>query len=111
MVGMLVAHTGDWDNPIVLVLEELDARSNQTDYRLKEKDLYFYESDGSIFDDYKIMRDEAYKRVAKEMGVANQSEGGIPSVIQALRNRFELQMSAEQVMQIARDFVNTWCWE
>ena len=61
---------------------------------MKQKGVYFYEDEGSVFMDYKVMR---------AMASANQGWESIES-------QFSPDMSTEEAMELARSIIANWDW-
>lgn len=61
---------------------------------MKQQGVYFHEPDGSVFMDYKIMRE-----------IASQQFGW-----ESIESQFSPDMSTEEAIQLARNIVANWNW-
>ncbi|MCL4367496.1 hypothetical protein M1563_05010 [Patescibacteria group bacterium] len=89
--------------------EKIQDPCDGVDARLKEKGLYFYKDDGSVFMDYKILRRIARIKVGESLGETDKEKAesrgyGI------FCDRFNLETSIEKLLAQAREFVGTWAW-
>jgi len=109
-VAMLCVQARNFDIPIAQGIDALLAEQNAVTERLKQSGAYFYEPDGSVFMDYKIMRGEAYRKIGKEMGEDDPEEASVLGH-QALREQFNSDMSTEEALQLARSIIANWNWK
>lgn len=83
---------------------------------LKAKNLYFHELEGkrfgSVFMDYKIMEDEALRKLGRVEGPTDPLELD-PDRVKGyclMKTKFNPNMTLEEALIVARDFVSTWEW-
>lgn len=95
----LVAKSKNFDAPFYANLEPLRQEIKKIAVDLQEKKLDVYPNGGTLFNDYKIMRDQWYKLL--------MPQGLQPTDIQA---QFNESMSAEQFFEKAQYFVKMW-WD
>jgi len=110
VVAMMFVETRDFNLPIAQGIEAVTAAKNQTSQRLETKGRYFYKPDGSVFMDYKIMCDEAYRRIGQQSGEKDLEKASVLGY-QLMKAQFSLDMSTEEALQVARNIINSWNWE
>lgn len=94
IVAMMAVKTGNFELPISSGADEFLKEKERIIESMKQKGVYFYEDEGSVFMDYKIMREKAS---------ANQGWESIES-------QFSPDMSTEEAMELARSIVANWDW-
>ncbi len=109
-ITMICAKAKRFDFPITTDIDNILAQEKEVTTRLREKGLYFYEPDGSIFMDYKIMRGEAYKKIGRELGIEDPEEAKIVGH-NKLQEQFKSEMSTKEALNTARKIVSTWGWK
>jgi len=92
---MLSTRSRNFDLPIVAESDRYLREKDRMIESMKQKGVYFHEPDGSVFMDYKIMRELA----SKQDGWEN------------IEAQFKPEMSTDEAMQLARSIVANWNWE
>lgn len=109
VLTMICVKAKRFDFPIVEEVDVIIDKQKEITHRMKERNTYFYKSDGSIFMDYKIMRGEAFLKIGEEMGITDQEEASIAGY-NFLRDRFNQDMSTYEALLLARSIVANWDW-
>lgn len=65
--------------------------------RLKERGLYFYEGEGSVFADYKILRTKALREIGESLG-EEDPERAVEQGSEYLRNQCSLDMPTDELL-------------
>lgn len=94
------------ENGIDEILDEMKSVNN----RLREKGEYFYDPEGSIFMDYKIMREQAYRTIGNEAGKEDTEEAIIYGN-KEVKSKFSPEMPVGEALYIAREIVDQWWTE
>jgi len=110
IVAMIFVKTRNFNLPIAKGINKLTQKNEDIEKRLKKSNLYFYEPNGSVFMDYKIMRNEAYEKIGKEMGEKDPEKASILGYNE-LKKQFNLNMSTDDALQLARNIVANWDWD
>ncbi len=112
-IAMICAKAKRFDFPVVAALDVFSAEADRIGEELRAQNLYFYDTegqrDGSVFMDYKLLRNLAYAKVGEEHG-ANE-EHRVEVGVRALKSQITADMTTEQAFEIAQKIVNTWDWE
>ncbi len=89
--------------------EKVEDPSNGADARLKKRGLYFYEIGGSVFMDYKILRNKAFKKVGENLGETDSIAAQIRGY-KHFRDQFTIETPLDDVLTKAQDFISKWEW-
>jgi len=93
-VAMMYAKTKNLNLPILSEFQSFLDQENAVCKRLNDREKYFYKK-GSIFMDYKIMREESSNNVE----------------LQLLKKQFNPNMSAHEAFELAKTIVSNWNWQ
>lgn len=110
VVDMMFARTRNFELPIAQGMDALSSEEKQACERLKQRGQYFYQPDGSIFMDYKIMRGEAYRKIGQTMGEKDPEKASVLGH-QVISEQFRPEMSTEEAIQLARNIIANWDWK
>ena len=77
-------------------MDEYSKKSDAISNRLKERNCYFYENGGSVFSDFKYMRNKFWQRD----GAAGDWA----------RNNLSLDMPTSQAYELTQQLISTWGW-
>lgn len=87
---------------------QVSLRMDEIHEALKTKNKFLYPG-GSVYMDFKIMKQMALEKMGREEGVANKRKA-ITRGRQMLKARFSLNMSVDEAIGVAREFVASWDW-
>lgn len=108
-LAMMLQENRDPGIPIYAGADENAANRNQITERMQNDGAYFYPQGGSIFMDYKIMRDAACQELGEATGKTDQYDA-IVAGNKILKSRFNHHMTTDEALQTARDIVESWKW-
>jgi len=109
IVSMMCMKFGSFDLPIAAEMDNLTKLLQSVEERLKQTGQYFYQPEGSIFMDYKILRGEAYKKIGNDIGIDDPKQANIVGY-QALREQFSQDMTTDEALELAKNIVAQWDW-
>ena len=98
--------------PIARGVEGVAEQKEKTSSRLKSDGLFSHPEpkSGSIFRDYKIMRDQAFIRVGQRNGQEDPEKAFYLGAEIILRG-FCPEMTTDEALEKAREFVLEWGWQ
>ncbi|MEO8581742.1 MAG: hypothetical protein ABI425_04180 [Patescibacteria group bacterium] len=94
IVTMLCVRARDFDLPIAADTDKYVSRKEAIVKNLKDQNVYYSGTEGSVFIDYKIMRQIA----AQQVGWGS------------IESQFTTDMSTDEAIQLARSIVANWNW-
>lgn len=110
--------------PATKDLNKVTKEEDDFGQRLKDKDCYFYTDGGSVYDDYKLMRAQAYLKAggykgnilrARDFNQLNvqeraQVEQTIQQGVRVIQGKFNLAMNSDQVLRTAQQIIDQYWW-
>jgi len=117
-------------SPILQKTDENERRINEIDENLRKKGCYFYPEGGSVFMDYKLMRERAFLKVGKyskpdirrdefeqiwknDASMHQAYRKGVNEIDAGFKGpdgKFNKNMSADQALQLARQLIEKLWW-
>ncbi len=97
-------------------------RHNEIDRQLRERDCYFYPEGGSVYNDYKVMRTQAYLRISKGSPVSAETYRGLSREAQneiseiahrgyvTMKAQFNKNMTTDEIYRRAFEIVSKYWW-
>lgn len=110
VIAMMYAKKRNLDFPIAAGLDAMREEEKGTTARLKGSGQYYHGPDGSIFTDYKILRDESYTRIGNSLGEEDSEKASVRG-FNAIKEQFHENMSIEDALQVARSIIAGWNWQ
>ena len=110
IVGMMYAKDRDSDPPIASEMDELDQKEKAMFARLKHSGHSDREGNGSLYDDFKRMRTNAYIEIGTAMGIENPKEARVAGH-KAIKSQFNPEMPTSEALELAMRIVASWDWE
>ena len=110
IVGTICRKTKNFSHPITQGMDELEEKEETVFTRLKQSGHFFYQGNGSLFSDFKILRAEANRKTGVAMGVENPNEARVAG-FSAVMMKFSPDMPTSEALELAMRIVASWDWE
>jgi len=111
VMGTTIRNTRNFTLPILAGADGISAELDNIRERLIQQQAYFYDTAGnSIYRDYKIMRDEACRKIGRGLDIEDP-ENALNWGYTKLMSMFDFQMSTTEALELARSIVASGGWE